>query len=197
MLTGVTLPHDILAATAALSADNSESLVLDASRDQSYQGTIDADGGRLAAGRRVHATGHGGGGSGGSRGPHAGSYLTLNDLSNAAAVRLSRLSQQAEEMTELNKAILLSLESNQPRLHDDPLDSDQLVTASATGPGNTILSSSASSTVAVATAAAGAPAEESVDLLMAMGFAREDCVKALRRCRNDLDRAADMLLLSS
>ena len=88
--------------------------------------------------------------------------------------RRQREAAQSEELLDLNRAILMSL---QEAPTTDP-------TASATPLGGD-------------GSAGEVESEEVIGALMAMGFERSMCIVALRRARGDVNRAADILLSAS
>ena len=101
-----------------------------------------------------------------TRTPPSSAQLVLNSSSSRAAVR-DLLDMQAQEQIELNRAILMSLDSVSP-----------VIPAAA----------------AAAGVDAVAPDEESLQLLESMGFNREAAAQALRSVSNHVDSAINALL---
>lgn len=88
----------------------------------------------------------------------------------ASDIRMARLTRRAEEEAALNRAILMSIQDS----------------ALAAGRGDL----AGGDTVAPAS-------EEDIDTMMAMGFGREEVVQALRETRNNVEAAANRLLMGN
>jgi hypothetical protein len=86
--------------------------------------------------------------------------------------QLHRMARRAEEETELNRAILLSLQFAE----------------------NSAGESGAGTGTGAGAGSAGGEREESIQTLMAMGFPREQCEQALRQSHNNVELAANQLL---
>lgn len=88
----------------------------------------------------------------------------------ASDIRMARLTRRAEEEAALNRAILMSIQ-----------DSALVASGGAAGAGDAV----------------APPSEEDVATMMAMGFGREEVVQALRETRNNVELAANRLLMGN
>jgi hypothetical protein len=119
--------------------------------------------------------------------------VSLEDDNSAFASlsdrQLHRLARRAEEETELNRAILMSLQFSNSSNESAPTDNSTAVTNTNANINAESIANASNSTIRTMT-----DYQENISTLMSMGFERSHCEQVLRETHNNMELAAHILL---